>query len=199
MCSSAAGISASSAPTAPTSWRTFCSRSPFRPSSTPRPPWRRPCSSIRGSGTAGGDPEITLHPGIGDPHHQQDRPLHNPADRDHCLQYMTAVALIFGELTADHYRRRRRRPAHRRLRKKMKAVEDPRYSRDYLDPDKALHRQRRAGVFPRRQLHGKGGGGISSRSPPSPDEGLPLLMEKFEENLASRFPPAGPGHPGPLP
>src|SRR5207302_3006358 len=30
-------------------------------------------------------------------------PLHNPADRDHCLQYMVAVALLFGELTADHY------------------------------------------------------------------------------------------------
>ena len=41
-------------------------------------------------------------------------PLHNPADRDHCLQYIVAVALIDGTLTADHYEdARRRRPAHR--------------------------------------------------------------------------------------
>ncbi|HUG10047.1 MAG TPA: bifunctional 2-methylcitrate dehydratase/aconitate hydratase [Opitutaceae bacterium] len=64
-------------------------------------------------------------------------PLNNPADRDHCLQYMTAIGLIFGELTADHYEDRV--AADRRidaLRAKMTVTEDKQFSRDYLDPDK---------------------------------------------------------------
>jgi len=64
-------------------------------------------------------------------------PLHNPADRDHCLQYMTAIGLIFGELTADHYEDRvAADPRIDALRAKMTVAEDPRYSRDYLDPEK---------------------------------------------------------------
>jgi 2-methylcitrate dehydratase len=64
-------------------------------------------------------------------------PLHNPADRDHCLQYMTAIGLIFGELTADHYEDAvARDPRIDELRAKMVVREDPRYSRDYLDPEK---------------------------------------------------------------
>jgi 2-methylcitrate dehydratase len=64
-------------------------------------------------------------------------PLHNPADRDHCLQYMTAIGLIFGELTADHYEDKvARDPRIDALRAKMVVKEEPHYSRDYLDPDK---------------------------------------------------------------
>lgn len=64
-------------------------------------------------------------------------PLHNPADRDHCLQYMTAVGLIFGTLTADHYEDGvARDPRIDALRARMVVSEDPGYSRDYLDPDK---------------------------------------------------------------
>ena len=64
-------------------------------------------------------------------------PLHNPADRDHCLQYMTAVGLIFGELTADHYEDRvARDPRIDALRAKMTVTEDRRYTADYLDADK---------------------------------------------------------------
>ena len=64
-------------------------------------------------------------------------PLHNPADRDHCLQYMTAIGLIFGELTADHYEDKiARDPRIDALRAKMPVVEDPRYTKEYLDPDK---------------------------------------------------------------
>lgn len=64
-------------------------------------------------------------------------PLHNPADRDHCLQYMLAAALIFGELTADHYEAAvAADPRIDALREKMEVREDPRYSKDYLDPDK---------------------------------------------------------------
>jgi 2-methylcitrate dehydratase len=64
-------------------------------------------------------------------------PLHNPADRDHCLQYMTAIGLIFGELTADHYEDKvAQDPRIDALRGKMVVKEEPHYSRDYLDPDK---------------------------------------------------------------
>jgi 2-methylcitrate dehydratase PrpD len=64
-------------------------------------------------------------------------PLNNPADRDHCLQYMTAIGLIFGELTADHYEDRiAADPRIDALRAKMVVAEEKHYSRDYLDPDK---------------------------------------------------------------
>lgn len=64
-------------------------------------------------------------------------PLHNPADRDHCLQYMTAIGLLFGELTAEHYEDKvAADPRIDALRAKMTVTEDKQYSRDYLDPDK---------------------------------------------------------------
>lgn len=64
-------------------------------------------------------------------------PLHNPADRDHCLQYMAAIGLIFGELTADHYEDKvAADPRIDALRAKMKVTEDKAYSKDYLDPEK---------------------------------------------------------------
>ncbi|MDD3181123.1 MAG: bifunctional 2-methylcitrate dehydratase/aconitate hydratase [Opitutaceae bacterium] len=64
-------------------------------------------------------------------------PLHNPADRDHCLQYMTAIGLIFGSLTADHYEDRiAADPRIDALRARMVVAEDRQYSKDYLDPNK---------------------------------------------------------------
>jgi 2-methylcitrate dehydratase len=64
-------------------------------------------------------------------------PLHNPADRDHCLQYMTAIGLIFGELTARHYEDDiAADPRIDALRAKMTVTENGDYSRDYLDPEK---------------------------------------------------------------
>jgi 2-methylcitrate dehydratase len=64
-------------------------------------------------------------------------PLHNPADRDHCLQYMTAVALIYGTLTAEHYEDKfAADPRIDVLRAKMVVTEDKQYSKDYLDPEK---------------------------------------------------------------
>ncbi len=64
-------------------------------------------------------------------------PLHNPADRDHCIQYMTAVALLHGELTAEHYEDRFAiDPRIDAMRDKTVVFEDPCYSRDYLDPTK---------------------------------------------------------------
>ena len=64
-------------------------------------------------------------------------PLHNFADRDHCLQYMAAIGLIFGELTADHYEDKvAADPRIDALRAKMVVTEDKSYSKDYLDPEK---------------------------------------------------------------
>ena len=64
-------------------------------------------------------------------------PLHNPADRDHCIQYMTAVGLIFGNLTADDYEDRvAADPRIDALRARMTVAEDRTYSKDYLDPGK---------------------------------------------------------------
>jgi 2-methylcitrate dehydratase len=64
-------------------------------------------------------------------------PLHNPADRDHCLQYMTAIGLIFGELTAEHYEDKiAADPRIDALRAKMIVTEFKPYSHDYLDPQK---------------------------------------------------------------
>jgi len=116
-------------------------------------------------------------------------PLDNPADRDHCIQYMVAVPLIFGRLTAADYEDSvAADPRIDALRAKMNCVEDEQFTRDYLDPEKRSiangitiefadgsrlpevvveypvgHRRRRA-------------------------EGLPLLVEKFRTNLARRFP-----------
>ncbi|KXS39574.1 MAG: 2-methylcitrate dehydratase [Halomonadaceae bacterium T82-2] len=116
--------------------------------------------------------------------------LANPADRDHCLQYMTAVPLAFGSLTAEHYEDafHEAHPIIDELRGKMVIEEDPRYTREYLEADKRSianavqvffsdgsktdkveveypvgHRRRRA-------------------------EGIPLLEAKFQANLATRFP-----------
>ncbi len=64
-------------------------------------------------------------------------PLHNPADRDHCLQYMTAIGLIHGTLTAGHYEDKTAAdPRIDALRAKMTVSEDKQYSKDYLDPAK---------------------------------------------------------------
>jgi len=63
-------------------------------------------------------------------------PLVNPADRDHCLQYIIAVALLHGDLQSDHYQEAAASdPRIDQLRDKMTVAEDPRYTRDYLDPD----------------------------------------------------------------
>jgi 2-methylcitrate dehydratase len=118
-------------------------------------------------------------------------PLHNPADRDHCLQYMTAVGLIFGELTADHYQDEvAADPRIDRLREKMEVVEDKGYSRDYLDPEKRS-------IANAVQIFFADGSKTAKVEVEYPlghrrrrEEGIPLLLEKFRRNLATRFPPA---------
>src|SRR5439155_24044144 len=61
-------------------------------------------------------------------------PLNNPADRDHCIQYMVAVPLIFGQLTAADYEDDvAADPRIDELRARMECVEDRQFSKDYLD------------------------------------------------------------------
>jgi 2-methylcitrate dehydratase len=118
-------------------------------------------------------------------------PLHNPADRDHCLQYMTAMGLIFGKLTADHYEDQvAADPRIDALRAKMVVREEPRYSRDYLDADKRS-------IANAVQVFFKGGSSTVKVEVEYPvghrrrrAEGIPLLRQKFQEALATRFPPA---------
>lgn len=64
-------------------------------------------------------------------------PLNNPADRDHCLQYITAIGLIYGDITADHYEDEvAADPRIDKLRSKMVVIEKTQYTVDYLDPEK---------------------------------------------------------------
>jgi 2-methylcitrate dehydratase len=116
-------------------------------------------------------------------------PLHNPADRDHCLQYMVAIGLIFGTLTADHYEDNfADDPRIDALREKMVVVENPQYSKDYLDADKrssanALQISFKDGSMTERVAVEYPIGHRRRRA-----EGIPLLEEKFATNLATRFP-----------
>jgi 2-methylcitrate dehydratase len=117
-------------------------------------------------------------------------PLYNPADRDHCIQYMTAVGLIFGELTADHYEDTvARDPRIDQLRAKMTCVENPQYSKDYLDPEKRSIANAVQVFF----TDGSSTAKIAVEYPIGHRrrraEGIPLLVKKFESNLASRFRP----------
>ncbi|HEY5308514.1 MAG TPA: bifunctional 2-methylcitrate dehydratase/aconitate hydratase, partial [Casimicrobiaceae bacterium] len=116
-------------------------------------------------------------------------PLDNPADRDHCLQYMIAVPLIHGRLTAQDYEDNvARDPRIDALRAKMVCVEDRGFSKDYLDPDKrsianAITIRFRDGSGPREVAVEYPIGHRRRRK-----EGIPMLVEKFGANLARRFP-----------
>ncbi|SEM12149.1 2-methylcitrate dehydratase [Halomonas caseinilytica] len=116
--------------------------------------------------------------------------LANPADRDHCLQYMTAVPLIFGNLVAEHYEDdfHAAHPIIDELREKMEVVEDERYSRDYYDPE-------RRSIANAIQVFFKDGSATDKVEVEYPighrrrrAEGIPVLEEKFKRNLATRFP-----------
>jgi 2-methylcitrate dehydratase len=117
-------------------------------------------------------------------------PLHNPADRDHCIQYMTAVALIFGALTADHYEDDIARDERiDRLRGRTSVIEDARYSRDYLDPEKRS-------IANSVQVFFKDGTCTEKVAIEYPighrrrrAEAIPLLVEKFRANLETRLAP----------
>ena len=115
--------------------------------------------------------------------------LNNPADRDHCLQYMTAVGLLKGDLTADDYEdSAAAAPRIDQLRDLMDVQEDERYSREYHDPDKRS-------IANAVQVFFKDGTSTENVAVEYPighrrrrTEGIPLLIAKFERNLATRFP-----------
>ncbi|NIE85812.1 MULTISPECIES: bifunctional 2-methylcitrate dehydratase/aconitate hydratase [unclassified Burkholderia] len=116
-------------------------------------------------------------------------PLANPADRDHCIQYMVAVPLLFGRLTAADYEDEiARDPRIDALRAKIACVEDPQFTKDYHDPDKraianALTVEFDDGTVLDEVVVDYPIGHRRRR-----DEGIPLLVEKFRSNLARRFP-----------
>ncbi len=117
-------------------------------------------------------------------------PLANPADRDHCLQYMIAVPLILGSLTADHYEDsfHSENPMIDKLRSKMLINEDKRYSVDYLDPNKrsianAIKIEFKDGTVTE-QVEVEYPIGHKNRR----NEGIPVLEKKFKSNLATKFP-----------
>jgi 2-methylcitrate dehydratase len=115
-------------------------------------------------------------------------PLDNPADRDHCLQYMVAVPLIKGSLTAEDYEDEV--AADRRidaLRAKMTVQENERFTRDYLDPAKRS-------IGNSVQVFFADGSSTERVEVEYPighrrrrSEGIPLLLKKFERNIATRL------------
>ena len=117
-------------------------------------------------------------------------PLRNPADRDHCLQYAVAVALIHGSLRAEHYEEETARdPSLERLRSLITMEESPQYSADYLDPEKRSIANAVQVFFDdgtsTDEVEVEYPIGHRRRRP----EALPLLYEKLRSNISGRFPP----------
>ncbi len=116
-------------------------------------------------------------------------PLDNPADRDHCIQYMVAVPLIFGRLTAEDYEDNvASDPRIDILRDKIVCVEDKQFTKDYLDPSKRSI----ANALTVELVDGKKLKEVVVEYPLGHKrrrkEGIPLLVEKFKTNLARVFP-----------
>jgi len=116
-------------------------------------------------------------------------PLNNPADRDHCIQYMVAVPLLFGRLTAGDYEDSVASDSRiDQLRSKITCVEDKKFTRDYHAPDKRSIANALTVEF-------KDGSKLAEVVCEYPighkrrrAEGMPVLVEKFKTNLARRFP-----------
>lgn len=115
-------------------------------------------------------------------------PLNNPADRDHCIQYMTAIGLLTGNLTAQDYEDTvANDPRVDALREKMTCVEKPEYTKDYLDPDKRS-------IANAVQIFYKDGSSSQQVAVEYPighrrrrSEGIPELIKKFKINLQREF------------
>ncbi len=115
-------------------------------------------------------------------------PLLNAADRDHCLQYAVAVALLYGTLTKDHYTDAvAQDPRIDTLRRKMNVLESPQYSADYLDPEKRsvpnsiqVHFNDRTST-PKVEVEYPMGHRKRRL------EGFPALDKKFMRNLLTKF------------
>ncbi len=115
--------------------------------------------------------------------------LNNPADRDHCLQYMAAIGLLKGNLIAEDYEDDvAADPRVDQLRELMVIEEDARYSAEYHEPDKRS-------IANAMQVFFKDGTSTDKIEVEYPighrrrrEEGIPILEEKFRRNLAVRFP-----------
>ena len=114
-------------------------------------------------------------------------PLKNPADRDHCLQYMVAAALLKGDLKAEYYEDDfAKNPLIDSLRDKMVVVEDKAYSKSYLDPKersianavqlifKDFKSEKVEVLYP-----------IGHRN--RRNEGIPELIKKYNENMKRHY------------
>ncbi len=116
-------------------------------------------------------------------------PLDNPADRDHCAQYVVAVGLIHGKLEAPDFEDEfAADPRIDRLREKMTVVEEPRYSRDFADPQKLSS----ANAIELRFKDGSRAPKVEIEYPMGHPrrraEFVPVLEAKFRKHLARRFP-----------
>ncbi|AYK06330.1 2-methylcitrate dehydratase [Brevibacillus laterosporus] len=115
-------------------------------------------------------------------------PLNNPADRDHCLQYITAIGLLFGDINADHYEDLAASdPRIDILRNKMVVVENKQYSIDYLEPSKRS-------IANAVQVHYKDGSSSEQIECEYPlghrfrrGEAIPKIIEKFVENVRTHY------------
>jgi 2-methylcitrate dehydratase len=115
-------------------------------------------------------------------------PLQNFADRDHCLQYMVAVPLLYGDLVAEHYSDAfARDPRIDKLRNKMIVTEDQQFSHDYLDPNKRS-------IANAIQIYFADGTHTDKIQIDYPighrrrrEQGIPLLYKKFQRNLATYY------------
>ena len=114
--------------------------------------------------------------------------LNNPADRDHCLQYMIAVGLLKGNLVAEDYEDDvASDPLLDQLREKMEVEENKKFSEDYLDPAKRS-------IANSLQIFFKDGTSTDVEEVHYPighknrrSEGIPILINKFERNLNTQF------------
>jgi len=114
--------------------------------------------------------------------------LNNPADRDHCLQYMIAIGLLKGNLVAEDYEDDvAADPRIDKLRSKMKISEDKRYSAEYHEADKRS-------IANKIQIHFNDGSSTEAIEVEYPighkrrrEEGMPVLEEKFRRNLELTF------------
>ena len=114
--------------------------------------------------------------------------LNNPADRDHCIQYMTAIGLMKGNLVAEDYEDDvASDPRVDKLRSKMVIKEDERYTREYLEADKRS-------IANAIVVNFKDGSSTEKVEVEYPighrrrrEQGIPLLIEKFKSNLSTQF------------
>ena len=114
--------------------------------------------------------------------------LNNPADRDHCLQYMVAIGLLKGDLVAEDYEDEvAQNPRIDELRSKMVVTENKKYSEDYLDPEKRSIANKLRVLF----KDGSSSQEIEVEYPIGHrrrrNEGIPVLEKKFLSNLKTVF------------